>query len=281
MSESTSPQCSTRGARRRQRADRHLTAALERAEEGALGARIEHRPGVAERRHRGASHLVVAADLYRDRTLPRRGKPVRRLEKRRNALRHAESVKAGGGEDRGVYVSVVDLLEPRRHVAAQFDDLEIVASREQLRASPQARRSDARTRRQIVERINADDRAHDERVARVLSRQERDDFEAGRTVRREILERVHAELNLALREIHLELSREEPFATDGRERLVEMLVARGAVGLELARHTARLERLLHLARLPQRELGGARRDDERSAGAVRHGRASADAAPAR
>ena len=146
------------------RADRHLTPALERREKRALGGRVDHRRGVAERREQLARRLVVGADLNRDRALTRGRQPLRRVEVLVDALGDAEPVQPGRGEDRRVDVPLVHLSHARRHVAAQLDDLEIGTQREQLRAPPQARRSDARARRQIGERRRADRR--DSRSAR-------------------------------------------------------------------------------------------------------------------
>src|SRR5262249_39564608 len=113
-------------------------------------------------------------------------------------------------------------------------------------------------------------------------RQKRDDLQSGRTLRRQILQRVDAELHLALREIQLELAREQPLPPDGGERFVEVLVARRSIGLELTRHAACLQRVLPLPRLTKRELRRACRDDQRGAGCAigtPHQRATVDATP--
>src|SRR5690348_10493016 len=75
---------------------------------------------------------------------------------------------------------------------------------------------------------------------------------------------MHTTRDLALREIGLELLREQPLPTDRAQRLVETLVAGGLVGLELRCDAALLEQVLHLARLFERQRRRARRDDQRT-----------------
>src|SRR5262245_14718248 len=73
---------------------------------------------------------------------------------------------------------------------------------------------------------------------------------------------MHTTLDLPLREIGLELSGEKTLSADRSQGLVETFVASRLVGFELGLYTTRRERLLHLARLPERELGRARREDQ-------------------
>src|SRR4051812_35885640 len=75
---------------------------------------------------------------------------------------------------------------------------------------------------------------------------------------------MHTTRDFPVGEIRLELHREQPFAADGAQRHVETPVAGRLVCLELRRQTACLEQLLHLTRLPQRELRRPRRDDQRT-----------------
>src|SRR5689334_22995351 len=81
---------------------------------------------------------------------------------------------------------------------------------------------------------------------------------------------MHAELDLAFRQVRLELLGEEPFATDRGQRFVDPLVAGRAVRLELTHDAPRLEASLHLPRLTERELRCARGDDQRGPRRARH-----------
>ena len=175
--------CSTRRVRRAhdERADRHLASALERGEKRALGASCRASCRASPSGARSARDASSSRpNLNRDRALPRGREPCRRVEIRGDALRRVEAVQARRREDRRVHVAFVDLPDARRHVAAELDDLEIGARRVQLRAATETRRADARPRRQIVERLGADDAVDDEHVARILARQQRDDLEARR-----------------------------------------------------------------------------------------------------
>src|SRR5205085_1799518 len=102
----------------RERADRHLTASLERGEKCALGANLKRRLRVVQRREQRAHPLVIVADLHGDRPLAGSREPLRRVEIRGNALRYTEAVNAGGGENRCVHLAVVYLSNSRRHIAA-------------------------------------------------------------------------------------------------------------------------------------------------------------------
>src|SRR5678815_1919057 len=171
----------------------------------------------------------------------------------------------GRGKDRSVHVAVVDLLDARRHVAAQLDDVQIAAQRQQLRATTQARRSDARSGGQLVECRRADDVVHDQHVARIFTLEDRGERQPSRRFGWKIFERMDATIHHALGQVRLELAREQTLASDGAERLVESLVAGRAIGLELGRDATLRQRLLDLPRLTNGELGGARRDEGRLA----------------
>ena len=70
----------------------------------------------------------------------------------RDPVGHPQPGQAGGREHDRVEVTGIELLDPRRHVAAQHRDLEIGAAREQLALSAHAGRPDPRALWQRVER---------------------------------------------------------------------------------------------------------------------------------
>src|ERR1043166_7388083 len=83
--ESVQHACAARG--HRECTDGHLATALERGEKCALGRRVDHRRAIAERSEERARRVVVPTNLNRDRTLPRRRKPLWRVEVCGDALR--------------------------------------------------------------------------------------------------------------------------------------------------------------------------------------------------
>src|SRR6185295_11669214 len=142
----------------------------------------------------------------------------------------------GRGKDRGVHVAVVDLLDARRYVAGQ-----------------------------LAECRRADNVVHDQHVAGIFTLEDRGDRQPSRRFGREILERMDATIHHAFGEVRLELAREQALASDGAQRLIESFVAGRSVRLELGGDATLRQRLLNLPRLTHRELGGARRDEERLA----------------
>src|SRR5215208_707587 len=72
--------------------------------------------------------------------------------------------------------------------------------------------------------------------------------------------------NFAFREVGLELLREQAFAADRGQRLVETFVARCFVGLELGSDAPLFQQVLYLPRLFERQRRRSRRDDQR----IRH-----------
>src|SRR5215831_18788959 len=81
-----------------QRADRDLAPTFQRGKECSLGVGVGVRTSVVERGHERMRVGVVIANLDGDRALASGGQPSRRVQIRRDVLRNAEAVQAGGGE---------------------------------------------------------------------------------------------------------------------------------------------------------------------------------------
>ena len=94
------------------------------------------------------------------------------------------------------------------------------SQRRELRRSPQAARADDRPGGQLLEGACS---ARDEAVADVLSRGDGADRDAGRVLRRKVLERVHGDVDLAVAKRALELGGEKALAADRGQRLPGVL----------------------------------------------------------
>src|SRR4051812_20902376 len=173
---------------------------------------------------------------------------------------HVESMQPGRRKDRGVHDALVDLLHSRRDVASQLHDLQIIAKREELRPTPQARCADASPSWQLGELRGSDIVVHDEHVTRILPGQKRADFEPIGICRRKILEGMDATLHLPAGEVVLQLLREESLRADLGEWLRQVLVTDCLIGDELRSNTGFLDQSRDHACLPQRQLGGSGRD---------------------
>ena len=119
--------------------DRHLAAALERAEQRALGAHGQRGRPVVERRPSALTPRVVGARLDGERALPDGRQHLVEVEGEAGHLGAAEPAEPGGREDRAGHALVLQLAQARLDVAADVDHVEVGAQRQQLRAAPQAR----------------------------------------------------------------------------------------------------------------------------------------------
>ncbi len=103
---------------------------------------------MVEPAHPGAGGLVVGANLDRHRPLgDRRQEAVERQILGDVAL-ETEPLHPGRGEDDRVVLALLDPAHPRRHVAAQVDELEVGAIAREERPAPQTAGADAPARRQ-------------------------------------------------------------------------------------------------------------------------------------
>ncbi len=132
----------------REGAHRHLAAALEGREEGTLGGGRALGRRMVELTHPGAGGVVGAADLDRDRPLRHRRQEAIERQKLGDVALEAQPLDAGRGEDDRVVLALLDPAHPRRHVAAQVDELEVGAIAGEQRAPSQAAGADPAAGRQ-------------------------------------------------------------------------------------------------------------------------------------
>lgn len=204
-----------------------------------------------------------------NRALPWGRQPVWRVEEHRYLLLHLKAYQARCRENSRVNASFLYFCQPRRHVTAQLDDLEIGASIQQLRASPQAGRADARTRRQIIQTFSARMPVHHENVARVFALQQRNDLQLLGQLSRQILQRMHGAVDFASNKRSFDFRGEQTLPADGGEWLIEFLVAGSLERDELAGGSTRAERGLDESRLSLRKLGGSCSDADNAGPARR------------
>ena len=135
--------------------------------------------------------------------------------------------------------------------------LEVGAQAQRLEAPAHRRGAKARAARQRGERAAG---AREQRVARVGALGHRGDTVAGGELGRQILHRVHREIDTVLDERLLQFLDEEPLATDLGERRRGHPVAAGANRDDLDAHgrDERRELVPHQLGLCERETAGAR-----------------------
>jgi hypothetical protein len=130
-----------------------------------------------ERRQQRPHPIVVSSHLNRDRSLPGRGKPVRRLEEHRDPLLNLEANQPSGSKNGRVHLPCLYLAQARWDVPAQLDDFEIRSLRHQLRTASEARCADSRSRGEILEILGPGEAIHDEDIARIFALETRDYLE--------------------------------------------------------------------------------------------------------
>jgi hypothetical protein len=124
---------------------------------------------VQRRQDRHQVDAVVAfGDFDRHRALPGGRQADVRLQHRADALRQAEALEAGGGQDDGRVVAAIELAQAGIEVAAQRLDDQVRVARRDQRLAAQAAGADDGAGRQRVERGVI---VGDEGVARVFALQ--------------------------------------------------------------------------------------------------------------
>jgi hypothetical protein len=156
----------------------------------------------------------------------------------------AEPFETGRGEDEPVDLAVVALAEPRVDVAAQLDDVEVGADREQLRAAADARGSDPRPLGNLGDRLARPDPD----VGRVRTRRDAGEREAVGKLPRQVLGAVDGEIDVVFEKRPLDLADEARLVVVPR-RGRSALVAGGADDDELGAVDSRGDR----SRLRQRK----------------------------
>jgi hypothetical protein len=259
-----------------ERAERNVAAALGPAQRVALGVDRRVARRVVERRERGEHACVIAAALDRERALRGRRHEALRLQPdhghaveravERWAL--AQPFDAGGGEQYRVEVALAQAPDPRRHVAAQRHDREVGTEMREPHAPARGRRADASAdfeRQPLGRAARQRAGAHEQQVRRVDALRHRADHEYLGRGRRQILERVHGELDPPLDERLLDLAHEHALRADRGELRALVAVARGLDDRELHVVARGAQRLSDRRGLGAREVGAARAEPERRA----------------
>ena len=171
-----------------------------------------------------------------------------------------QALDAGRREHDGVEAAFFETADACRHVAAQRLDAQILAKMLEPHAAARRGGADARAifqRQPIAVRAGQRIAAHEQEIGGVDTLGYGGDRELGRRLRRQVLERVHGELDAPLDERLLDLAHEHALRTDRAERRRRVLVARRLDDRELDRESDPLERRGHRARLRSRQLGAA------------------------
>ena len=211
--------------------------------------------------HELARSRVGGARLDRDRALADRGGKLVHRKQRGCDIRTAEALEAGKRQQRCVDDAVVELAQPRLDIAPKRHDAEIRPQSFHQRLPSQRSGADHGPLRQLRDRRGL---AADEDVAHVLARQAGDKRQSIGQPGRQILGRVHGEIDLVRQQRLLDLLGEQPLAAGLRERAILDRVAGRADDVQGDPHLVESvgggEACAHLVRLRERQRRAARAD---------------------
>jgi hypothetical protein len=162
--------------------------------------------------------LVVLLDFDRQRALSDGRQAHFGREALGNPVLQAKADEARSRQDDGVQAERFQFLEPRLHVAAEWNDLQVGAAMEELHLSSQATGPDPRTCRKFSEPKAV---LGNERVERIFAPHDRAQAKASRQLRREILHAMDGQVDPAFKQGLLDLLHEEPLSTRLRKRRIK------------------------------------------------------------
>ena len=140
-------------------------------------------------------------------------------------VRQSEAIQAGARQQRGVDLAPVQLLQARADAAAEIDHFEIRPPRQDLRLTAKRRRADHGPLGQGGDAVRL---PADQRIPGIGTLQHAGDGQAVRQPGRHVLHGMHAGIDAAVEQCHLDLFAKQPLAADVGERPVCDPVAGGA-----------------------------------------------------
>ena len=237
--------------------DGNLTSAAESGQRGALGGDGETRGGIIEEGKSGKRDGVIDAGFQAERALAGRGTDEFRGDALAEPVGFFQAVKAGGGEQDGIHLTLGEFAQARIDVAAEFDGFKIGAVSEQLCAAAQAAGADARACGQIGKRAMMHG---DEHVAGIDARGCGGEDEAFGQCGGKVLEAVNGEIDASCGKRLLNFQREHAFGADLGEGDLLQTVAGGTDNFQFDGVTGGAQQGCDVMRLPEGELGAARAD---------------------
>ena len=203
-------------------ADRDLAAAVDGGQKGPFGRRRSGGAFVIEEGQGLFQRFVVCAGFDGQGALADGGNHRIDGQELCDAVGPAQALQTGFGQDDGVVLAVVELLQARVDVAPQIGDEQVRPGVEELGLAAQARRADTGTGRQGFQgRIGIGN----EGVVDMVAGRNGCQAEAVRDVRRQVLQTVDGQVDGAVQEALFQFCREQTFAADAGQRDIEDFVA--------------------------------------------------------
>ena len=116
--------------------NRHLTTATQRRQRGSFRRHRKPRRRMIKEGDSFNRRSIALACLDTQRSLPRRRTETLRIKLLAHPVRLAQSLQPRGGKQNRIHLPLGQLAQPRVHVAAEFDRIDIRPQRLQLRSPP-------------------------------------------------------------------------------------------------------------------------------------------------
>jgi hypothetical protein len=244
----------TNGSRRGQGSERRLAVGADRSGQRSLDPRSLGCSRIARGRYQ-INRIIALTTLKGDDALARRRQAGIGGNQLGDAVEAPQASEACRGEDDGIVLSSIDLVEPSVDVAAYVDKIEVWAVSTQLSNPSLAAGADTASRFKRSERTPT--RRH-QSIPRILPGQERRQCEASRFNRGQVLQAVHGRVRAAIQERCLKAANERRLVSEPAQRDIRPLVGLAADGhdLDIDAGIERPQALDHQARLRQRQGAG-------------------------
>ena len=208
---------------------RHLTAAAQRLQKGALGGDGGPRLRVVDGRQPRQQRRIAGPRLHCQRPLAGRRDEILRRQELGGLAVQPQTQQPGGSQDGAVGLIPPGFAEAGFHIAAQGDDVHLRGIRGQLRGAAGAAGADARPLRQFVQRTAP---AVDQHIAGIPAGQDGAQRQPVGKLRRHIFEAVHRQIEAALQQQLFQFADEDAETHAGQRRGL-VGVAAGADGFDL------------------------------------------------
>src|SRR5208283_4580775 len=244
------------------RADGNLTSATKFVQQRTLAGGRRPRCVIVEERQVLAHGNIALPNLDAESALSGRGTHETLREHFPYPLRFAEPREAGGSQNDGVVLTLLQFAYARIHIPPQRMNHKIGPHRLQLSLTPQAASAHACALREILDAFVLDRKKY---IPRIDTGGHRNQLESRRQFSRQVLQAVHREINPPFRECLFNLLGEHALSTNFGEGNIGNFVASGFDDLDLDLMTTFAKQRRDVVGLPESKLRSAGTDPE-----VRH-----------
>ena len=203
--------------KRREPSNRSFARPVECQQEGAFRREPLSGGGVVDRGEHGFGVDITGAAFDANRPLCDSGQHQRIVDRGGGDVLHAQPVQAGHRKEGAFGHAIGELFQTGLHVAAEFDDPQVGALVQELRAAAQAGGAHHSTLGQLIQRR---ERRRNKGIAGVFAREIGVEQQAPRLDGRHVFHRVDRNVDLAGQQVVFDFARKQTLAADILERAI-------------------------------------------------------------